>query len=96
MGLLKRGKEKKEAEVVKETRTVKIQGRQAERLAALQQRTLRLKDQQAKIIIELEKIRGGTEAILGLNADKDEAVVSYNFDTCEATLEKIPSKKGEK
>ena len=80
--------EKKVAEAVKVTRTVKLQGRQVERLTDLNKRTQVLNEQTAKIEVEQIKVRAGIEALLGLNAEPGETATTYKFETCELILEK--------
>lgn len=89
-------KKKKEVEVVKETRTVKLQGKEVKRLATLNQRTQQLDDSRAKITLEQAKVRGGIEALLGVHAEEDEVVVSYDFNNQEVLLEKEVKPKEEK
>lgn len=76
------------AEVVKETRTIKLQGRQVERLAALNKRTQVLEEEKAKIVLEQVKVRGGIDALLNLNAEPGEEPTTYDFKKCELVLEK--------
>ena len=80
--------EKKVVEVAKETRTVKLQGRQVERLAELSKRTQVLNEQEAKISLEQVKIRAGIDTIMELNAAPGEKAITYNFNSCELLLEK--------
>ncbi len=82
------GEKEKVAEVVKETRTIKLQGRQVERLAALNKKLKVLNEQQAGVTIEQVKIKGGMEALFDLNAEPGEKAVTYDFNKCELFLEK--------
>lgn len=82
-------KKKPEAEVVKEERTVRLQGRQVERLISYQNRLNQITEQLARLSLEKEKIDGCMEGIMNLHVEEGEKVVSYNFSKQDLLIEKI-------
>ena len=71
----------------KVTREVKLEGRPVERLVSLHARKKVLEEQQATLLLELERIRGGMDAIMQLNEGPGEKADTFNFDTQMLTIE---------